>query len=207
MLADENEILKTVRGQIKSHLQKIIDESSKMVHSLENKSDCLLCDLDHIKDLFIEIQSSASSFYLEAYLSPYTTKYVELSKAIHHLSERRHGALIVVERNMPAEPLLNQGVLVHAHLSASLIESIFYPGNPLHDGALLVRGNIIESASNVLPLSPRDIGTKKVGTRHLAALGLTELTDALVLVVSEETGKMSFAKDGTLYPISTEKHI
>ena len=84
-----------------------------------------------------------------------------------------------------------------------MLKTIFFPGNPLHDGAVLIRGNQIVSAANVLPLTTKVISERKLGTRHRAALGLTELSDALVLVVSEETGKVSFAINGNLYPINT----
>ena len=92
-------------------------------------------------------------------------------------------------------------------MSPSLLESIFYPGNPLHDGAVLVRENQIVSAANVLPLTKTVISGKKLGTRHRAAIGLSEQSDALVLVVSEETGKISFAFGGKLYPVNTTRTI
>jgi DNA integrity scanning protein DisA with diadenylate cyclase activity len=84
----------------------------------------------------------------------------------------------------------------------ALIESIFYPRNPLHDGAILIRSDHIVSATNVLPLSDKKINGRKLGTRHRAALGLTEKCDALVLIVSEETGKITFSINGNLYPVS-----
>ncbi|MCG6199310.1 DNA integrity scanning protein DisA nucleotide-binding domain protein, partial [Anoxybacillus sp. LAT_38] len=104
-------------------------------------------------------------------------------------------------RNDPLDRLIQAGVPIGASLSYSLLESLFYPGSPLHDGAVLVRANRIVSAGNVLPLSRVDAGGRKLGTRHRAAIGLTEQSDALVLVVSEETGKTSFAFKGKLYPI------
>ena len=83
-----------------------------------------------------------------------------------------------------------------------MLESIFYPGNPLHDGAVLVKQNIIKSAANVLPLTNLFVGDQKLGSRHRAAIGLSEKSDAMVIVISEETGKVSFALKGELYPIS-----
>ena len=118
------------------------------------------------------------------------------------MSRLRHGGLIVIQREDSLESLMKPGISIGADLSHSLIESIFFPGNPLHDGAVMVNLNQIVSAANVLPLSDRNAGDKKLGTRHRAALGLTEQSDALVLVVSEETGRVSFAFNGKLYPIT-----
>jgi len=116
---------------------------------------------------------------------------------------RRHGGLIVIEREDPIKSLIQPGVHIGAELTHSLLEAIFFPGNPLHDGAVLVNRNQIDSAANVLPLSELYTGEKKLGTRHRAALGLSEVSDALIMVVSEETGRISFAFKGSLYPITT----
>jgi diadenylate cyclase len=122
---------------------------------------------------------------------------------LQNMSRMKHGGLIVIEREDSLETLIRPGIPMSAELTHSLLESIFYPGNPLHDGAVLVRLNKIVSAANVLPLSDIYTGDKKLGTRHRAALGLSERSDALVLVVSEETGRVSFAKGGKMYPITT----
>jgi diadenylate cyclase len=110
----------------------------------------------------------------------------------------------VVERSDSLDPFIQKGTPAKAILTPSLLETIFYPGNTLHDGAVLIRANEIISAANILPLTSAVIREKKMGTRHRAALGLTEQTDALVLVVSEETGNVSFALNGKLYPINTK---
>jgi len=96
---------------------------------------------------------------------------------------------------------------IQAPVSATLVETLFYPGTPLHDGAVLIRNNQLISAANVLPLSSIISTTKKMGTRHRAAIGMSEKSDALILVVSEETGKISFALDGSLYPIHSSKNM
>lgn len=145
----------------------------------------------------------ASSFYLNCYLSPYTDKYSELSICVQNMSQRRHGGLIVIQRNDSLDDLIQTGISIQAELTHSLLESIFFPGNPLHDGAVMVNGNQIVSAANILPLTNRIFGDKKLGTRHRSALGLSERSDALVLIVSEETGQVSFACEGNLYPINT----
>ncbi|ASJ53586.1 sporulation-specific diadenylate cyclase CdaS [Brevibacillus formosus] len=187
------ELLQELRG-----ISVTLDES---IHALKNENECVLGTFDQIRTKFSRLETVAASFYLQCYLSPYTEKYLDLSKAVQHLAKRRQGALIVVEREDPLDLLLQAGIPIGATMSHSLLESIFYPGSPLHDGAVLIRGNHIVSAANVLPLSHVVVGEKKLGTRHRAALGLSEKSDALIVVVSEETGKGSFAMQGHLYPI------
>ncbi|WP_439098702.1 sporulation-specific diadenylate cyclase CdaS [Bacillus weihaiensis] len=191
----------TIKNHISYHLEQMIQEVETMIKSIGEREYCLLCELGQIRERFDEIQSSASYFYLQAYISSYTSSYLELAKAIQNMSKQRHGALIAIEREDKVEPKLQGGVTINADLSNRLIESIFYPGNPLHDGAVYVKGEHILSAGNILPLTSKAFPKEKVGTRHRAAIGLSEISDALILVVSEETGKMSFALDGTLYPI------
>ncbi|GED56441.1 sporulation-specific diadenylate cyclase CdaS [Brevibacillus formosus] len=187
------ELLQELRG-----ISVTLDES---IHALKNENECVLGTFDQIRTKFSRLETVAASFYLQCYLSPYTEKYLDLSKAVQHLAKRRQGALIVVEREDPLDQLLQAGIPIEAAMSHSLLESIFYPGSPLHDGAVLIRENHIVSAANVLPLSQVVVGEKKLGTRHRAALGLSEKSDALIVVVSEETGKASFAMQGHLYPI------
>lgn len=192
-----------IKNHISYHLDQIIEEALSMKNSIGEKDYCLLCELSHIRERFDEIQSSASFFYLKAYIGEFTKNYIEIAKSLQNLSKKRHGALIIVERTETTDPHIQGGIKINADLSNRLIESIFYPGNPLHDGALLIKGDLIYSAANVLPLTAQNFGAEKVGTRHRAAIGLSEQTDALILVVSEETGKMSFALEGSLYPISS----
>ena len=99
---------------------------------------------------------------------------------------------------MSLSTLAETGITIDAELNSYLIESVFYPGNSLHDGAIIVRDNRIVAASCLLPLSQNPEVDKRLGTRHRAALGLSEETDALVIVVSEETGKVSVAQGGKL---------
>lgn len=189
--------------QVESDLQQLILDIQHSLVSMRDENHCVLGNLDQIKRRFFQIESTAASFYLYCYLSPFTDKYPDLSLTIQHLSSRRHGALIVIERNEPLDQWIYKGTPVGATVSSSLLESIFYPGSPLHDGAVLIQGNSIVSAGNVLPLSDNNLGDPSLGTRHRAALGLTERSDALVLVVSEETGRARFAYQGKLYPLPT----
>lgn len=130
----------------------------------------------------------------------------EVSSLIHvvshsaaTMSERRIGALIVIERESPLDAIASTGTRLNAAISEQLIGSIFYPGSPLHDGAVIIRGTRVIAAGCTLPLSESaSVGTM-VHTRHKAALGVTEESDAAVVVVSEETGTISLALEGTLH--------
>ncbi|MBB6735629.1 sporulation-specific diadenylate cyclase CdaS [Cohnella zeiphila] len=190
-----------IKELLKNQLHIIAEKIKNNLDSIENENICLLSDFERIGQLFKKAESLAASFYLQCYLSSFTSHYSDLSVCVGHLMERRHGALIVIERKDSLEEVLYSGVPIGAAISASLLEAIFYPGNPLHDGAVLVQGDRIASAANVLPLSSAVFEGKKIGMRHRAAIGLSERTDALVLVVSEESGLASFAYQGWLHPI------
>ncbi|WP_409299691.1 sporulation-specific diadenylate cyclase CdaS [Peribacillus sp. SCS-155] len=191
-----------LQDQLTATMRDIRDDLNASIDIVNEENNCLLCKLEDIKKKCLTMEAIASSFYLECYLSAYTDKYSEIARCTLHLSQNNHGALIVIERENSLEGLIQKGISLGAQLTAPLLESIFYPGNPLHDGAVLVHGNTIISAANVLPLTAQNITGKKLGTRHRAALGLSEISDALVLVVSEETGRVSFALEGALYPIT-----
>ncbi|WP_391121909.1 sporulation-specific diadenylate cyclase CdaS [Psychrobacillus sp. L3] len=196
-----------LKEKLKKGLENISIEVNIGLKTLEEDNFCLLGKLATIKEQFEKAEAMAASFYLNCYLSPFTDKYLDISTSIQHLSNQRHGALIVIERENYLDSFIRPGTPIGAMLTHSLLESIFYPGNPLHDGAVLVRSNHIFSAANVLPLSNVVVGEKKLGTRHRAALGLSEKSDALVIVVSEETGRVSFAMDGELHPIITTSSL
>ncbi|MDO6846689.1 hypothetical protein COE67_10005 [Priestia megaterium] len=197
----------TIKNNVRTYLQQISTEASNLIKHLDTSDHCILCDFEEMRKLFQDVQATAASYYLRHYLSPYTFEYAALSLAIHNLSEKRHGALIVIEREQNVDSLIQKGMPIQAPVSATLVETLFYPGTPLHDGAVLIRNNQLISAANVLPLSSIISTTKKLGTRHRAAIGMSEKSDALILVVSEETGKISFALDGSLYPIHSSKNM
>ena len=121
-----------------------------------------------------------------------------LAAAAAKLSRRRTGALIVIERDTGLGDMAETGVMVSAELSAELLASLFAPGYPLHDGAVLVQGDEIVAAGVMLPLAEREGSLEDYGTRHRAALGVTEQTDAVAIVVSEESGSISLAVGGDL---------
>lgn len=123
----------------------------------------------------------------------------ELVKACFDMGEARTGALIVIEQNIRLSEYERTGINVDAVLTSQLLINIFEHNTPLHDGAVIIRGNRIVSATCYLPLTDSmDIG-KELGTRHRAAVGISEVSDSLTIIVSEETGAVSLAKDGRLY--------
>ena len=121
-----------------------------------------------------------------------------LAKAAFLLSRNKYGALIVVEQHTGLKEFVESGTTLNAELSAELLLSIFVPRSPLHDGAVIVRENIVEAAGCFLPLAEQSLTERRLGTRHRAALGLSEQTDAVVIVVSEESGSISVAREGKL---------
>ncbi len=128
----------------------------------------------------------------------YETTIDALSAAVAGMSKKRVGALIVLERESGLQEYTEKGISIDAVPSSELIENIFFPNSPLHDGALVVRGDSVIAASVTLPLSENSL-PGELGTRHRAGLGITERTDAVALVVSEETGLVSVAADGRFY--------
>ena len=198
----ENCNMSAVKRNLRQQLEQVFGDIRHSLDVLDRENNCLLGMFEHIRKQIIQIESTAASFYLNCYLSPYTDKYAELTLGINHLTQRRLGALIVVQREDSLESLIQPGTPIGATLTHSLLESIFISGSPLHDGAVIIRANEIVSAGNILPLSHSVPAGTKVGTRHRAATGLSERSDALVLVVSEESGTASFALNGKLYPIA-----
>lgn len=118
--------------------------------------------------------------------------------AAKELSNSRTGGLIVIERDIQLEDIMDSGVKIGADVSPQLIVNLFVPKTPLHDGAIIISKNKIASAACILPLSDDKKINKGLGTRHRAALGISTETDAIAVVISEETGKISIAKDGNL---------
>ncbi|MGP4081836.1 diadenylate cyclase CdaA [Pseudalkalibacillus sp. R45] len=120
-------------------------------------------------------------------------------KATNYMAKRRIGALITIERETGLDDYVETGIPINANLSSELLINIFIPNTPLHDGAVIINDNQILAAASYLPLSESPFISKELGTRHRAALGISEVTDSLTLVVSEETGNVSLTKNGELY--------
>jgi diadenylate cyclase len=122
----------------------------------------------------------------------------ELMRAIINMSKRKVGALIVFERKTGLKDIIETGTVINAEITSELIENIFYPNTPLHDGAMIVKEGKIIAAGCFLPLSDNKQISSELGTRHRAALGVSEVSDSYTIVVSEETGVISYMFDGML---------
>jgi len=118
--------------------------------------------------------------------------------ACSRMSEAKQGALLIITRKNELKQYINTGEMIEARLSAPLIENIFYGQGPLHDGAVIISGNYIMAAACILPVSGNTDIPKRLGLRHRAAVGITEVSDAVAITVSEETGKLSYAFGGKL---------
>ncbi|MBI4977204.1 MAG: TIGR00159 family protein [Spirochaetes bacterium] len=129
-----------------------------------------------------------------------TSDLYTIINAVYTISKKGYGALIVLQRRVDLKGLLDRAITLDAAISSELIETIFYHHNPLHDGAVIIDRNRVVAASAYLPLSEYDAknSSRRLGTRHRAALGLSEQSDAVVIVVSEETGSVSIAHSGRL---------
>jgi diadenylate cyclase len=145
----------------------------------------------------------------EGWTRPEDAAIAALAQAAFVLAESRRGALIVIEQQSGLKEFCETGTMLDAVLSTELLLSIFMPQSPLHDGAAIVRENLIVAAGCFLPLADQSASTAgRIGTRHRAALGLTEQTDAVVVIVSEETGAVTIARNGKLSrPVEEEQRL
>lgn len=144
-------------------------------------------------------KSRLSSIMLRNDTIPMEEKAIdEMVQACSEMSWSRTGALIIFERKESLEDIVRTGTVINADVKDELVRNIFYEGAPLHDGAMIIRGGRVYAAGCVLPLSPNRNLAKELGTRHRAAVGMSEKADSVSLVVSEETGSISIAMDGVL---------
>ena len=131
----------------------------------------------------------------------------ELLDACQRMSQVRSGAIIVLEGQTGLQDTIETGVRMGGQVTSELLQTIFYPGTPLHDGAVIIREERLEAAACVLPLTSRPLPDPTLGNRHRAALGITEESDALAIIVSEETGIMSAARNGRLVRRLDDKRL
>ncbi|MBA3079725.1 TIGR00159 family protein [Lactobacillus plantarum] len=130
----------------------------------------------------------------------------ELDKAIQYMAKRRIGALMSIKMDTGLEDYIETGIALDADITGELLINIFIPNTPLHDGAVIIQDNQIKVAAAYLPLSESNLIPKELGTRHRAAVGISEVTDALTIVISEETGEVSITKDNELMRGMTRKN-
>lgn len=126
----------------------------------------------------------------------------EMVRSVVRFGEQKQGALLVLEREVGLQDFAETGIRIDGRLTGDLLESIFSPATPLHDGAVIIQGGRVTAAGCVLPLAKRPVKRRALGMRHLAALGASEETDALVIAVSEEDGTISLAEGGRLEPVA-----
>jgi len=131
----------------------------------------------------------------------------KISLAAFELSKSRTGGLFVLERDIKIKDVLSTGIPMEAEISPQLITNIFTPNTPLHDGAIIISNNKISAAACMLPLSNNSNISKELGMRHRAGIGISEESDAIAIIISEETGKVSVAKDGVLMPDVDEQKL
>lgn len=145
-------------------------------------------------------QIGANPFFTDISHARETEVIEEIAKGVMSTSHRGHGGLIVLEKDIAVDYHIEFGIELDSKISSEVLLSIFHPHSPIHDGAVLIRAGKIHSAGCILPLSKNPALDKNLGTRHRAALGLTEETDALVLVISEENKSVGLVQSGQLQP-------
>ena len=189
---------------------KLEELNHRIIHLYEIIPNLKQCSrlADHLQDVFEireglnQIEQGLLQSHLRCCISSSIQIPGEVVMAVSKLSAGRHGAIIAIEQEDNVDDYLRGGVILDAIVSMPLLESIFYPGSELHDGAVLIRNTRVIKAGCLLPFAPTRSGVKDLGlgTRHQAAVGLSQVSDALVIVVSEEKGWISLALQGRLYP-------
>lgn len=157
--------------------------------------------VSRLRAALADLERSLQEKHLSCCVFPELSHPEEITRTLFQLSIRRIGALVAVERQMILDDYAKTGTLIDAELSASLLLSLFYPGNPLHDGAVIIRKERIIAGGCILPLSADHDAFKAMGLgmRHRAGVGLSQVSDAMVFIVSEETGIVSLAVRGQMF--------
>ncbi len=155
-----------------------------------------------IREGLNQLEQDLLQSHLKCCISPNIKVPGEVVLSVSKLSEKRHGAIIAIEHEDNLDEYLQGGVVIDAAVGAPILENIFYPGSPLHDGAVIIRNSNIRKANVLFPLATNtsELEALGLGSRHRAALGLSQVSDALIIVVSEEKGWISLALQGQLYP-------
>ncbi len=207
-----------MESRIKGHtlneeeaIQEQLEELKSRITQLHKGIPCLkqcsrlstlLQKMYEIREGLNLLEKGLLQTHLKCCISPNLNIPAEVILSLSRLSEKRHGAIIVMEHEDNLDEHLQGGTVIEAAVSTPILENIFYPGSPLHDGAVIIRNNNVYKAGVLLPLAPHtsELEALGLGSRHRAALGLSQVSDALVIVVSEEKGWISMALQGQLYP-------
>ena len=199
ILKEEHQIMDQVAA-LKDRILRIQADVPCLKESVALSS--LLQKLYEIREGLNQLEKVLLQTHLKCSISPGIQVPGPVILALSRLSEKRHGAIIVMAHEDPLEDLLQGGTDIDAPISVPLLENLFFPGSPLHDGAVVIHDGRIQKAGVVLPMAPHSTEIDRLGlaTRHRAALGLSRTTDALVIVVSEEKGWISMALKDQLYP-------
>jgi diadenylate cyclase len=199
-ILSEEEAIKEQLEELKSRVTQL-HEGIPCLKQCSHLSS-LLQKMYEIREGLNQLEQGLLQTHLKCCISPNIKLPGEVVLALSKLSEKHHGAIIVMEHEDNLDEYLQGGAIIEAAVSAPILENIFYPGSPLHDGAVIIRDSNIRKASVLLPLAPHtsELEALGLGSRHRAALGLSQVSDALIIVISEEKGWISMALRGQLYP-------
>ena len=197
---NEEAAIKQQLEELKSRVTQLHDDIPCM-KQCSRLSD-LLQKMYEIREGLNQLEQDLLQTHLKCCISPNIIIPGEVILALSRLSEKRHGLIIAIEQEDNLDDHLHGGVIIDAAVTAPILENIFYPGSPLHDGAVIIRDSKIYKVNVILPLAPHtaELEALGLGSRHRAALGLSQVSDALIIVVSEEKGWISLALQGQLYP-------
>jgi uncharacterized protein (TIGR00159 family) len=202
-----NEDILSEEETIKEQLEELKSRVTRLHNDIPCLKQCsrlgdLLQKMYEIRAGLNQLEQGLLQTHLKCCISPNMKVPGEVILSLSKLSKKRHGAIIVMEHEDNLDEHLQGGVIIDAAVSAPILENIFYPGSPLHDGAVIIRDSKIRKVSVLLPLAPHtsELEALGLGSRHRAALGLSQVSDALIIVISEEKGWISMALRGQLYP-------
>ena len=202
-----NKDLLSEEEAIKEQLEDLKSRVTQLHKGISCLKECsrlgdLLQKMYEIREGLNQLEQGLLLSHLKCCISPNINVPGEVVLSLYKLSEKRHGAIIVMEHENNLDEHLQGGAVIDAVVSAPILENIFYPGSPLHDGAVVIRDSNIRKVGVLLPLAPHtsELQALGLGSRHRAALGLSQVSDALIIVISEEKGWISLAFKGQLYP-------
>jgi len=207
MYSPNNQDILSEEDAIKEQLEELKSRITQLHKGIPCLKQCsrlssLLQKMYEIREGLNQLEQGLLQTHLECCISKNIKVPGEVILSLSKLSEKRHGAIIVMEHEDNLDEHLQGGAIIEATVSALILENIFYPGSPLHDGAVIIRNSNIRKANVLLPLASHtsELQALALGSRHRAALGLSQVSDALIIVVSEEKGWISMALRGQLYP-------